>query len=956
MNGAQQSSGALPPLYLIDSYALIYRSYFAFISRPLRNGKNENISALFGFSKTLMSILDMKEAVQQKIRLAAIFDSRAPTFRHERYPPYKATRQKAPQDLHAQVPKVEALLSALGIAALRLNGYEADDIIATLVTRCRAEGRGCFILSSDKDLLQLVGEGVYELRQAKGTQMTNLERIGPAEVKAEWGVLPEQILDLLSLTGDASDNIPGVKGVGTKTAVDLIHRFGTLDAIYENIAQISPNQAKKLVLGKENAYLSRELITLVTDVPLDIPNLDEFSLSCLNRAAGAHFLLEEGIPSIARQLMESANDAEKTALSEYEALFSSSDTQLAPVNAEIAAGKAPIPEFRPASSPELLGQGVYRVILNLDELNSYFAQAVKQGIIALDFETDSLDAWHANPVGLSFALKPKEAFYVPLARHGGEEDCLSPYEVRALLAPLLANSKMTIVAHNAKYDYTVSRAWGIPRWKAGIFDTMVGAWMCDSDRSGFSLDSLAFSYLEYTALTYNTVVPKGKNFADVPLDLACRYSAEDADLCMRMYTLLKDRLVQLGSMHLFTEIEMLLVPILAEMEGAGIKIEPQSLKTYSVELAAELKTIEIETWQLAGHEFNLASPKQLQEVLFVERKLKPVKKTKTGWSTDVAVLEELAREDQLPELILQHRSLAKLKSTYVDTLASMTDSKGRVHTHFVQTGTATGRLSSRDPNLQNIPVRAEAGRRIREAFIAEEGWTLISADYSQIELVILAHLSQDKNLIAAFTEGKDVHTRTAALIFGLDEDAITPAQRRIAKTINFGVMYGMGAYRLAGELKISRRDAAEFINAYFKTYSGVRAFVDNLTAQAEREGAVSTLFGRRRAIPTINSSNKTEKAAAERIAVNTPIQGAAADIVKKAMTEVDHALSEFSGVDSNRQPRMLLQVHDELILECAEEDACTIAALVRSAMENTVKLSVPLHVCVEIGKRWGDFH
>jgi DNA polymerase-1 len=468
--------------------------------------------------------------------------------------------------------------------------------------------------------------------------------------------------------------------------------------------------------------------------------------------------------------------------------------------------------------------------------------------------------------------------------------------------------------------------------------------------------------LGYQALSYDSVVPRGKIFSDVPLDLACRYSAEDADLCMRMRELFIARLSRFGSDALFTDIEMPLLPILAEMEGTGIKIEGGPLQSYGRELAVELTGIEAETWQLVGHEFNLASPKQLQEVLFTERHLQPIKKTKTGWSTDVAVLEELSREDRVPELILQHRTLSKLKTTYVDTLGGMADSKGRLHTSFIQTGTATGRLSSRDPNLQNIPVREDGGRRIREAFVAGEGCALVSADYNQIELVILAHLSGDKNLVEAFNAGLDVHTRTAARIFGVDEAEIDTAKRRVAKTINFGVMYGMSAFRLSQELKISRSEAADFIDTYFRTYSGVREFIDNLIRGAEKNGFVSTLFGRRRSVPAINSRNRTEKGAAERIAVNTPIQGTAADIVKKAMIDVDAALcaapwtAPASAAAGYFPPRMLLQVHDELILECFEEDAERTGALVRRAMEEAVSLTVPLRVSVETGKRWGDFH
>jgi DNA polymerase-1 len=470
-------SGTKPPLYLLDSYALIYRSYFAFLSRPLRNNNGENISALFGFARALVTLLDA-ESAKRKILLAAVLDSKKPTFRHERYPSYKATREKAPQELHDQVGKVEQFLAFLGIAALRLDGYEADDLIATLASRCRNEGRECYIYSSDKDLLQLVGGGVYQLRQSRVSQTPMLECVDAALVKAEWGVNPDKILDLLSLTGDSADNVPGVKGVGAILAKKLLARFGSLDAIYENISVLTGAAPKKLAEGRENAFLSRELIRLVHDVPLNVADIDDFSIENLDRAAAARFLLSEGIPSVARQLVPELEDGGGAAERERK---------------PAAAGGTESQPEKLLDGEELTGPGKYRVIVDLGELEGYFALAAAQGYMALDFETDSLDAWHANPVGISFALKPKEGFYVPMMRHGGEEDCLAPDAVRALLEPLFADGAFTVVAHNAKYDYAVSRGWGIPRWKAKIYDTMIAAWLCDTERSGFSLDSLSFS-------------------------------------------------------------------------------------------------------------------------------------------------------------------------------------------------------------------------------------------------------------------------------------------------------------------------------------------------------------------------------------------------------------------------------------------------------------------------------
>ena len=955
------------PLFLIDAYGLIYRSYFAFLTRPLLNPSGKNVSALFGFARTLVTLLDTgapaasgdssggdstETTLKKPLRLAAAFDPRTPTFRHKMYPAYKATRQKTPEDLHAQVPLVEEVLAALGVPSLMAEGYEADDIIATLATKCQEEGRQCYILSSDKDLLQLVGNGTWELRPYKaakpeaGEAGLPYELVGPKEVKTEWGVNPDKVLDLLSLTGDSSDNVPGVKGVGEKTAVKLMTRYGSLDEIYKNLAGIEGSIGKKIAEGKESAYFSKSLIKLETMVPLPIKDIDELSVETLDRAAGARVLLREGIRGSAKQLDPSIGSAK------VDAKGDATPKNLPQKNE--AAGM----DNKQTTDRALLGEGSYKTILDIKELEDFLAGAKKEKFLALDFETDSLDAWNAKPIGVSLAVKPLEAFYAPLAAHRGSKPgdespapFLDPAKVKKLLSPFFADPSMTIIAHNAKYDYKVARGWGIPRWQCRIWDTMVAAWVIDPERNNYSLDSLAAFHFGASPIAYNDIVPKGSAFDAVPLETACRYSAEDADFCLRLKHHLEGKLRDAAAMDLFENLEMPLLPILAEMEGTGIGIESGVLKEYGIELGKELKSIQAKTYTTVGHEFNLASTQQLQKVLFEERKLKPGKKTKTGYSTDVAVLEELAREDEVPALILRHRTLSKLKSTYVDTLAEQADSEGRLHTNFVQTGTATGRLSSREPNLQNIPIRDEEGRRIREAFIARPGCVLISADYSQIELVVLAHLSGDKNLVSAFSGGKDVHARTAALIFGEDEKDIHPEQRRIAKTINFGVMYGMSAFRLANELRISRTEAAAFIEAYFKTYSGVSDYINGLIKKTEETGYASTILGRRRSIQAINSLNKTEKAAAERIAVNTPIQGSAADIVKTAMLNLDKALAA-----AESPARLLLQVHDELIFECPKEAAKEAAELIRKEMENAVKLKVPLRVSVETGKRWGDFH
>ncbi|MDR1837648.1 MAG: DNA polymerase I [Treponema sp.] len=961
-------NSSAPPLYLLDAYGLIYRAYFAFLSRPLRNNAGKNVSALYGFSRAVVSLLDdgapaansrgrLADKLEKPLRLAAIFDSRTPTFRHEMYGEYKANRPKAPDDLHEQVPLVEEFLTALGVKCIKVDGFEADDIIATLAQQCRRENRQCYIFSSDKDLLQLIGGGIFELRPSKiargegGISGTHpvWELVGPDEVKTEWGVEPERMLDLLSLIGDSSDNIPGVKGIGEKIAVKLMARYGSIDEIYKNIAAIEGATGKKMSEGRESAYFCQSLIRLRDDVSLPVNGIDDLSTENLDRGAGAMVLMREGVRQIAKQLDPNVKSAAQNIKNDSGQEAGTGAVHSA--HTERAGGVA----FTTAEH-SLLGDGVYKTILDLGELKSVLQEAKKQKLIALDFETDSLDAWNSHPIGVSLAVKPKEAYYVPVAPHGVNDGGTGspfndPGKVRAMLSPFFADSDMTIAAHNAKFDYKVSRGWGVDRWQCKIWDTMVAAWLADPERNNYSLDSLVSYAFDYSPVRYVDIVPKNGTFDSVSLETATRYSGEDADFCIRLKHYFEPLLKKTESLALFENLEMPLLPILAEMEGVGIKVEPKPLADYGRELADELDKIQDTTWKIVGHEFNLASTKQLQDVLFIERKLTPWKKTKTGYSTDAAALEELAREDPVPGLILRHRTLSKLKSTYVDTLADMADSESRLHTNFVQTGTATGRLSSREPNLQNIPVRAEEGRRIREAFVAKPGCLLISADYSQIELVVLAHLSRDENLISAFREDRDVHARTAALIFGIDESEIKTEHRRMAKTINFGVIYGMSAFRLANELNISRSEAANFINAYFSTYSGVRQFIENTIKKTEQTGYVTTISGRRRYVPTINSRNKTEKSAAERIAVNTPIQGSAADIVKTAMLKLDRRLTA-----ERNNARLLLQVHDELILECPEENAAKTATLIKAEMEQAASLSVPLRVSVEKGSRWGDFH
>ncbi len=932
MNSSEYPQSSDKTLYIIDSYGLIYRSYYAFISRPLTNKDGENVSAVFGFFRNLKAVLDK----YKPHGLVAAFDPKGPTFRHQMYDQYKATRQKTPEDLHAQVPVIEEILVALGIPVLRQDGFEADDVIATLAKQCCQQGRPCRILSADKDLMQLVDCTTEILKPDKAG---GWEVVGAAGVEAEWGVPPEGMLDLLSLIGDTADNVPGVPGVGIKTALKLLGEYGSLDGIYQHADEIKGAIGNKIRDGKDSAYFSKDLIALRYDVPLEA-SIDSFSTENLNYQAAADLLMKHGVLAVAKQYATVAGEAsgeKKEAVAEE----SSQDTETQDFSQDFSSFRKNV--------------GNYSAVTDGAQLQEFIDQvlASPEKIVAFDCETDGLNSREAALVGFSLSCRSGEGFYIPLVCGDGllAGNLISKADALAQLQRLFGNKDCTVIMHNGKFDYQVLCCNGLPQPQCLIWDTMVAAWLLEPERSSYSLESLAAGKLGLETISFDSIVSKGSTFADLTLDQAVPYAAEDADLTWQLYQLFKPRLEQTNLLKLFLQLEMPVLPVLAQMELCGIHIEGHELEAYGQELSQEIAHIQAEIYEIVGHEFNIASTKQLQQVLFEERGLPTGKKTKSGYSTDTSVLETLAALDVVPRKILEFRAKSKLLSTYVETLPKMADSQGRIHTSFMQTGTATGRLSSRDPNLQNIPVRDEEGRRIRSAFTSSSDKVLISADYSQIELVLLAHLSQDEGLCSAFMSGIDVHKATAALIFGVSAEEVTAEMRRTAKTINFGVMYGMSAFRLSNELGIPRGQAQSFIEKYFATYAGISQFKEATISQAEEKGYVETIMGRRRYIPAINSRNKLEKSGAERIAVNTPIQGSAADIVKKAMLDVT-ALLKKEGCSA----QLLLQVHDELIFECPKSEAESAAALIRQGMESVVELRVPLKVSVEIGPRWGDFH
>ncbi|MCR5217938.1 DNA polymerase I [Treponema sp.] len=938
-------------IYIIDSYGLIYRAYFALINHPLTNREGNNINSVVIFFKNLRALLKH----YNPSFLAAAFDSRTPTFRHQMYSEYKATRAKTPEDLHAQIPWIEEILRGMGIPVLQKDGFEADDIIATVARKCREENRECRILSGDKDLLQLVTDTCLQMQPDKASG--GWECLGINDVVNEWGVGPEKILDYLSLTGDAADNVPGVKGVGGKTAVKLLTQYQTLDGIYEHAEEIKGALGEKIRGDKDNAYFSKKLITLEENVPLDI-DFESFKTDNLDFDTAASLLNKYGAFQVA------------STYSNNPAAGGNKQADTTKAGNKKAENKNKVPgentenELLPKKTGAVIqNKGDYKGITKLEELSSIINDILssKDKVIALDTETTGLNSLNTELAGFSLCNEEGKAYYVPVMLPGemfapetiSKKDCLNE------LARLFADKDLTLVMHNGKFDLEVLKCNGLKEEAScHLFDTMIAAWLINPSESGkspYSLESLGENYLGLKGIEFSDIVPKGSTFADIPLEEAVPYGAEDADFTFKLYKLFEPVIEKAGLHDLFYGMEMKILPILASMESAGIHLDKKALDEYGKELKKLIEEKEKGIYQAAGHEFNIASTKQLQQVLFEEQGLTGSKKTKTGYSTDTAVLEELSdsTDNPLPALILEYRSYTKLLNTYVETLPLLADKESRVHTSFMQTGTATGRLSSKEPNLQNIPVRDENGRRIRSAFTAIPGTVLISADYAQIELVILSHLSGDKNLSQSFIDGTDVHKATAALIYGIKPEEVSPEQRRFAKTVNFGVMYGMSAFRLAKELGISRTEAKNFIDQYFNTYSGVKAFIDNTIEDARSKGYVETITGRRRYVNELRNTNKMIQQSGERIAVNSPIQGSAADIVKKAMIDVNEELKK-----QKLPVKMLLQVHDELIFECPDDEESIKKAitLITDKMEHTFKLNVPLRVSVEYGKNWGCFH
>jgi len=885
-----------PRLFLIDGSSYIFRAFYAI--RHLSNSKGLPTNAIYGFTQMLLKVV--KEYRPEY--LAVVFDSKAPTLRSQRYEAYKAHRPPMPESLVPQIPYIKRIIAAYRIAMLEQDGYEADDIIGTLAETLSAEV-DVAIISGDKDLLQLVNDRVRVIDTMKG------QTFGVEEVMERYGVRPEQMVEIMGLAGDAVDNIPGVPGIGEKTAIELIKTFGTIENVLAHLDQVPQKKLRhNLEAYAEQARLSRELATLRLDVPLSF-ELRDF--------ASAHPDLES-LRTIFREL-------------EFNKLLRE------------------LPETGGSVKRD------YRLVTEREALLSLLEALKEAGTFSIDLETTSPFPMWAEWVGMSLSYAPDQAFYVPLGHKLREGETELPLSwVVEQMKPLLEDDTVKKVGQNIKYDWIVLRRYGI-ELRGISCDTMIASYLLNPTQHQHNLAEIAQEYLGRRVSSYKDVVGSGSKavtFAEIDLEKARDYSCEDAEVTLALSRVLLPKLAEEGLKDLYDQMELPLLVVLARMEMHGVKIDLDLLRDFSKEIEIQLQQKMDRIYALAGETFNIHSSQQLGKILFEKLKLPMVKKTKTGYSTDVDVLTKLALHHELPLEVLAFRNLSKLKSTYVDALPKMVHPQtGRIHTSYNQTVTATGRLSSSDPNLQNIPVRGEEGGRIRQAFIPEKGHRLVSADYSQIELRILAHFSQDEALVDAFRRDEDIHAHTASEIYGVPKEQVTPSMRREAKVINFGILYGMSAYGLSQQLGIDPKLAQARIDDYFKKHPGVAGYIERGLQEAREKGYVTTLFNRRRYLPELHSPATPVRQAAERMAINTPLQGTAADIIKVAMIRVQN-LIDRSGLST----RMIMQVHDELVFEAPEEEVERVVPLIREEMEHVIPLVVPLKVSIHHGRNWAEVH
>ncbi|MDP0297551.1 DNA polymerase I [Glaesserella parasuis] len=947
------------PLVLVDGSSYLYRAFHAF--PPLTNKQGEPTGAMYGVLNMLKSLI----AQVEPSHIAVVFDAKGKTFRDELFEQYKSHRPPMPDELRSQIQPLHAMIKALGIPLLSIEGVEADDVIGTLAVQASQAGKHVLISTGDKDMAQLVNDHIMLINTMNNTL---LDREGVIE---KYGIPPELIIDYLALLGDSSDNIPGVKGVGEKTAIALLQGIGSMQAIYANldkVAELSFRGAKtfapKLEAEKETADLSYLLATIKTDVALDV-TYDQLVTQPQQRDQLVELF---GRYEFKRWLNEVMNDANPVTQTSAEKI---------PNNYQATQAVSAEQKSAPFAKVEI-DRTAYDCVNSPELFTKWLAKLQMAELVAVDTETDNLDAMQANLVGISFGLENGEACYIPLAHKGkitqptqvdlfgeseaelDEVEALLPNQLNKAdclvqLKPILENPNIRKIGQNIKYDLTIFARNGI-ELQGVAFDTMLQSYTLDST-GRHNMDNLAERYLGHQTIPFEELAGKGKHqltFDQIELDKATEYAGEDAEITMKLHQLLWSELQKTPELvKLFEQIEMPLVSVLSRVERNGVLIDPAKLLAHSVEIEQRLKELETLVHQEAGEVFNLASTKQLQEILFNKLGLPILKKTPKGApSTNEEVLEELAQMGhQVPVLLMEHRGLSKLKSTYTDKLPQMINAQtGRVHTSYHQAVTATGRLSSSDPNLQNIPIRNEQGRRIRQAFIARDGYVILAADYSQIELRIMAHLANDANMIKAFAEGKDIHRSTAAEIFGVPLEAVTSEQRRSAKAINFGLIYGMSEFGLANQLGISRTDAKKYMELYFQRYPAVQQFMLDIREKAAEKGYVETLFGRRLYLPEINSSNQMRRKAAERVAINAPMQGTAADIIKVAMIGIDQAVRNCEDI------AMIMQVHDELVFEVKADRVEHYTPLIKAEMEKAIELKVPLIAEVGVGSNWDEAH
>ncbi len=923
------------PLILIDGSSYLYRAFHAFPG-TMSNGEHPT-NAVYGVANMLRSM--MRQFSSE--RIAVIFDAKGKTFRDDMYPEYKANRPPMPDDLRSQIEPLHNLIRAMGLPLISIPGVEADDVIGTLAAAASKKGMPVLISTGDKDMAQLVDENVTLINT-----MTNvvMDREGVVE---KFGIPPELIIDYLALMGDKVDNIPGVPGVGDKTATALLQGIGGLDALYERLDDIAPlgfrgskTMAKKLTEHKDAAYLSYKLATIKLDVELEV-TLEELVKAQPDKDQLISLYGQLAFKSWLNELLEGGTGEIK-----------------ADEKSGRIASSSPAATAAPAAAVKI-DRSKYETILDKAQFEAWLEKLAKADVFAIDTETDSLDYMVANLVGVSFATAEGEAAYVPVAHDylDAPEQLDRDYVVEQL-KPLLEDENQAKVGQNLKYDASVLARYGI-EMRGIAFDTMLASYVYNSVGGKHDMDSLALRFLQHPCISFEQIAGKGKKqltFNQIDLEQASPYAAEDADVTLRLHNHINALLEADEKLNrVYKEIEMPLVPVLSRIERTGVFIDDMLLSAQSQEIAQRLDELEAKAYELAGKEFNLSSPKQLQAILFDEMKLPVIKKTPSGApSTNEEVLQELALDYPLPKLILEYRGLAKLKSTYTDKLPKMINpTTGRVHTSYHQGVTATGRLSSTDPNLQNIPIRNEEGRRIRQAFVAPHGWKILAVDYSQIELRIMAHLSGDQALLDAFREGKDIHAATAAEIIGVDIDSVSSEQRRRAKAVNFGLIYGMSAFGLAKQLGIPRGEAQHYMDTYFERYPGVMQYMEDTRSQASEQGYVETLYGRRLHLPEIKSRNGMRRKAAERAAINAPMQGTAADIIKKAMLLVDEWIEAQTG---EPKVRMLMQVHDELVFEVREDALQDVESNIQKLMESAAELDVPLVADAGHGDNWDQAH